>query len=171
MALREKGMIKVKSFDLPLSYRINERRERLILGNNCFSNQGRLDTRFGSSRANITAIPDAILSGSFFKNSDGERFRIVKAGTKMYKVAASGSSTVIKTGLTATTKHRGYTFNNRHIILIESDGLFQYDGTTFTQLGQAAPTTPTTALSTWVATLPSARSSATRFLGLPEAGG
>ena len=111
---------------------------------NVFSSQGRLQTRHGISKFNATALTDSVLSLSHFINNAGTVFILAKVGTVLYKVTAT-ANTAIKTGLTATTKHRAITHNNRHIIAIESDGLFSYDGTTFTQLGQASPTAPTVA--------------------------
>jgi hypothetical protein len=91
---------------------------------------------------------ESCLSISYFKKSDGTRYKIVKAGTSIYSVSASGTQTAIKTGLSSTTKHRGITLDDRHIIAVESDGLYSFNGTTFTQLGQAPPTTLTAAIST-----------------------
>ena len=102
------------------------------------------------SRYNATKIGDGntnISSISYFKDVDDTIVVFAKVGTVLYSVAESGVHTELKTGLTSTTKHRGLTLNNRHIISIESDGLFQYDSADgFTQLGQDAPSAPTTAL-------------------------
>lgn len=133
------------SLALPVSYRLNETRERLFDARNVYPNQGRLSTRFGVRRYNSTSLAGEILSASFFKDTSNNRKLLAKVGTVIYSVAASGAHTSIKTGLTSTTKHRGVTFDNRHIIAVENDGLFQWDGTTFTQLGQAAPSAPTIA--------------------------
>jgi len=114
---------------------------------NVFTNQGRIETRHGFSKYNSTALASGVDSISFFEKSDNTKYVLVKAGTILYKLEATGASTELKTGLTAGTRHRGVTFNDRHIIAIGSDGLFSYDGTTFTQLGQAAPGTLTAAVS------------------------
>jgi hypothetical protein len=71
---------------------------------------------------------------------------IAKVGAVIYDVQESGAHTVLVSGLTATTKHRGITFGNRHFISVESDGFYQYDGTTFTKFSQAAPVGFTVAL-------------------------
>jgi len=146
MPLNLRASKKVRDFDLAVSYRIHERRNKLIDARNVFSNQGRLETRFGSSRYNSTTLGGSILSLSSFQKSDASNYTIAKVGTSLYSVAISGAHTEIKSGLGATTKHRGVTFNNRHIISIEGDGLFSWDGTIFSQLGQAAPATLTATL-------------------------
>jgi hypothetical protein len=143
MPLNLRSSKKNRSFDLPVSYRINESRERLRDALNVFSNQGRLETRFGRSLYNSTLLSGSVLSISFFKKADGTRYLLAKVDDTIYSVSSSGAHTAIKTGLSAATKHRGVTWNrgstSRHIISCESDGLFQFDGITFTQLGQDAP--------------------------------
>lgn len=143
MPLNLRAIKKVKKFNLPLSYRIYERGMKLIEARNVISTQDRLDTRFGTSRLNAVAFDGPILSLSSFVKTDGTIYQIAKVGTVLYSVSTTGAHTSIKTGLSAGTKHRGITENNRHIIAIESDGLFSWDGTTFTQLGQDAPATLT----------------------------
>lgn len=91
---------------------------------------------------------DPVTSVSYFKKSDGTRYKLAKAGTTLYSVAASGAHTAVKTGLSSSTKHRGITLNDRHIVAIESDGLYSFNGTTFTQLGQSPPTAVTAAATT-----------------------
>jgi hypothetical protein len=143
---------KQRSFNMPVSFRVNERNERLRDALNVISNQERLETRFGRSLYNSTLLSGQPLSVSFFKTAGGTRYLIAKVGTTIYSVASSGAHTAIKTGLSATTKHRGITWargaSSRHIISCESDGLFQWDGTNFTQLGQAGPSAPTVAAGT-----------------------
>jgi hypothetical protein len=143
MPLNLRASKKVKKFNLPLSYRIYERGMKLIEARNVISTQDRLDTRFGTSRFNAVALDGPILSLSSFVKTDGTVYQIAKVGTALYSVSTTGAHTSIKTGLTSTTKHRGITENDRHIIAIENDGLFSWDGTTFSQLGQAAPATLT----------------------------
>lgn len=145
MALNLRASQKVREFNLPVSYRIYEKGNKLIDARNVFSNQGRLETRFGTSRYNSTALVDSIESLSFLIKSDGNRYCIAKSGTSLYSVATVGAHTEIKTGLTAGTNHKGVVFNDRQIIAIESDGLFSWNGSTFSQLGQAAPATLTAA--------------------------
>ena len=143
MPLNLKAAKKFRSFDLPVSFLINETRERFRDALNVFSNQGRLETRFGTSLYLETLLGGPVLSLSFFKNASGTRYLLAKVGTTLYSVQPTGAHTAIKTGLTATTKHRGRTWargsSSRHIIAIEEDGLFQWDGTDFTQLGQDPP--------------------------------
>jgi hypothetical protein len=143
MPLSKRASKKTRSFDLPVSYKVNETRDRLRDALNVMSNQGRLETRFGRSRYNSTSLGGSVLSTSFFKNASNTRYLLAKVGSVMYSVASAGAHTSIKTGLTSTTKHRALTWargtSSRHIIAIENDGLYQWNGTTFGQLGQAAP--------------------------------
>jgi hypothetical protein len=152
MPLQGKNAKLYRSFDFGVSYRIGENRDRFKDALNVFSNQGRLETRFGRSLYNSTLLSGPILSLSFFKTSSGVKYVLAKVGTTLYSVATSGASTAIKTGLSAGTKHRGITWSrgasSRHIISIEGDGLFQWNGTTFTQLGQDPPVGHTVATTT-----------------------
>jgi hypothetical protein len=152
MPLKEKGIKKFENFDLAVSYRINETRDRLRDALNIFSNQGRLETRFGRSLYITDLFTDPVISMSFFKAANGNRYLLAKVGSDLYKVSTSGAHTIIKSGLSANTKHRGITWgrgaSSRHIIAIENDGLFQWDGTTFTQLGQEPPVGHTVATTT-----------------------
>lgn len=143
MPLNLRGSEKIQNFNVPVSYRIQDNNGKFLDARNVNSIQGRLDTRFGYSRYNSTALSGPIISLSSFIKTDGTKHTIAKVGTELLKVPSTGSATVIKSGLSATTKHKGITGNDRHIISCESDGLFSWDGTTFTQLGQAAPTTLT----------------------------
>ena len=156
MPLEKRDIFKTRAFSQPISYRVDENRDRLRDASNVFSNQNRLETRFGMSRFNDTSGGGSILSCSYFKKSNGTRYYIAKIGTVLYKFETTGAWTSIKTGLSATTKHTAKTFNDRHIIACEADGLFAYDGTNFYSLGQAAPSAPTVAASGSGATLPSA---------------
>lgn len=132
---------------MPVSFRLNAK-DRMIDASNVVTIQDVLETRNGISRWNTVAFSGSPQSISFFKDNTNNNILIVKDGDTLYKADETGAHTSILTGLTAGTKHRGVTFNNRHIIAIQGDGLFSYDGTTLTQLGQAAPTTaPTVAAS------------------------
>lgn len=115
---------------------------------NVYTNRKRLDTRHGISRYNATAFSAAPKSVTFFKENDNTTHIVVKDGGTLYDAQATGAHTSIKTGLSSGTKHRAVSFNNRHIIAIEGDGLFSWDGTTFSQLGQAPPSTGSVALDT-----------------------
>lgn len=128
---------------MSVSYRIYERGKKFLDARNVITNQNRLETRFGYSRYNAMTLDGSVLSLSFFKNSTPTRFCLAKVGTTLKSVSVASTHSDIKTGLTSTTKHRGVTGNDRHFIAIESDGLFSWDGTTFSQLGQAPPTTLT----------------------------
>jgi len=115
---------------------------------NVYSAQNRLDTRFGSSRFNAVSLGGKVQSLSFFTKSDGTQYTLAKVGTELISVSTTGAHTVIKSGLSVDTVHRGITANDRHIIALGIDGLFSWDGTTFTELGQAAPSAPTLTAST-----------------------
>jgi hypothetical protein len=148
MPLKRRSASIFKKLSLPVSYKLLDE-NGLYDARNIFDNKGITETRHGIARYNDTAVSDSdatsIISTSYFKHSDGTRYKVVKVGTKLFSVASSGAHTTIKTGLSSSTKHRGITLNDRHIIAIESDGLFSWNGTTFTQLGQQAPTTVTAA--------------------------
>jgi hypothetical protein len=152
MPLNLRASKKQRTFDLPVSYKINETRERLKDAMNVFSNQGRLETRYGRSLYNSTLLSGSVTSISFFKHSNGTRYLIAKVGTTLVSVNTSGAATTIKTGLTAGVKHRGITWargsTSRHIISCGADGLFQWDGTTFTILGEDPPVGHTIATTT-----------------------
>ena len=62
-----------------MSFRIAEGRERLRDCQNVMSYQGRLDTRFGTSRLNSTTLGGPVLSLSLYEKEDGTFFQIVKA--------------------------------------------------------------------------------------------
>lgn len=146
MTLKRRISHKIFNFDLPVSYLANETRMRYRDALNIFSNQGKGETRFGRSRVNSVALPGPVMSLSFFKNSSGSRFKIAKVGEELYSIDPSGNSTLIKSGLSALTKHRGITLargtSSRHLIALEEDGLFQFDGENFSPLGQEPPPAP-----------------------------
>jgi hypothetical protein len=139
LPLARRAVKPIKNFSTSVSYRVGEARERLRDALNVYSNQGRLETRFGYSRFNATSLGGPVLSASFFKDVDSASYRLAKVGAAIYKVNAVGAATSLKTGLTATTKYRAVTMNDRHILAIESDGLYSYNGVSFTALGQAPP--------------------------------
>lgn len=143
MALKKRASKKIREFDFGVSYKVNETRDRFKDALNVFSLQKRLETRHGRSRYNSTLLGGSVKSLSFFKNANGDRHILAKVGTVLYKVNPSGAATSLKTGLSANTKHRGITWargeSSRHIISIEGDGLFQWDGTDFTILGSDPP--------------------------------
>ncbi len=147
MPLNQRATNKLQDFNVPVSYRVHEKERKFLDARNVQSVQKRLDTRFGSSRYNATALNGAIQSISFFTKSDGSRYLIAKAGSDLVSVSEAGSHTVIKADLDLNIVHRGVTGNDRHIISIGSDGLFSWDGTTFSILGQEAPPKPTVAIS------------------------
>lgn len=146
MPLRKRAVNRWRNFNLPISYKVGAQ-NRLKDARNVCTIQDILETRHGISRYNTTAFNDIPLSISFFRKNNNISHLLVKDGTALYDAQAMGSHTAIKTGLTSSTKHRGVTFNNRHIFAIEGDGLFSWNGATFSQLGQAVPSAPTVAAS------------------------
>jgi hypothetical protein len=166
MSVKNRTLSITNSLSMPVSFK-QLSKDKLYDARNVFDNQGVTETRNGVARYNSTAVSNSpfildesildydllgsdaaqatyttILSGSYFKTSAGVRYKIVKVGTVLFSVEASGVSTILLTGLTVTTKYRGVTLGDRHIIALE-DALYSYNGTTLTQLGQAAPTTLT----------------------------
>lgn len=144
MGLRQKNILALKKFSSGVSYRLLD--DKLYDAQNVYDDQGTTVTRNGIKRFNTTTLGGPVLSQSFFKTEDNTRYRIAKVGTVLYSVNATGAATSLKTGLSASTKHRGVTLDGRHIIFIETDGIFSFNGTTFTQLGQARPTGISTAI-------------------------
>jgi hypothetical protein len=142
MSLRRKNLSIHKSLSMPVSYKLLAP-DKLYDARNIYDNQGVTETRPGVMRYNSTSLGGRVLSKSYFKKTDGTRYKLAKVGTVLYSVAASGAHTTLKSGLSSSTKHRGVTINDRHIIAIEGDGLYSFNGTTFTQLGQSPPSTLT----------------------------
>lgn len=146
MPLNLRASKKFNSFDLPVSFKMGEARNMLRDALNVFSNQGRLETRFGRSRFNTESLGGPILSMTFFENAKREVFLIAKVGGSLFVVNKTGEHTEIKSGLSVNTKHRALTWgrgaSSRHIIAIEEDGLFQFDGEDFGILGQVPPAAP-----------------------------
>jgi hypothetical protein len=153
MPLNLRASDKLQEFNVPVSYRIYERRGKFLDARNVNTIQGRLDTRFGSSRFNSVGLSGAVRSLSFFSKSDGSQYLIAKVDNgdtdDLVVVSESGAHSYFGLPLSKTTVHRGITVNDRHIIAIESDGLFSFNGTIgeFSRLGQAAPTGITVAKS------------------------
>jgi hypothetical protein len=145
MPLQRRATRKIKGFDISLSLKANEDRERFIDARNVYSSQDKLQTRHGMSRFNDTSLGGACLSLSYFQDTDEVNYILSKVGEDVFKVAETGASTSLKSGLVVGSKHRGLTLNNKHLMAIETDGLFQYNGTDFTQLGQSGPIAPTLA--------------------------
>lgn len=140
MPLSRRASVREQDFRKGVSYRVAEGGDKLLDALNVISVQDRLDTRHGTSRYNSTTLGGSPLSLSFFVKSSGSRYCLAKVGTTILSVATSGAHTTVKSALTSTTRHRAITDNDRHIIAVENDGLYSFNGTTFTQLGQAAPT-------------------------------
>ncbi len=138
MTVRKRALKTFRNLNLPVSYHILDEKH-LSDARNIFENKGVTDTRFGLARYNSISLGGPILSVSYFRKSDGTSYKLAKVGTNLYSVSSSGASTVIKSGLSASTKHKAVTLTDRHIVTIESDGLFSFDGTIFTQLGQLPP--------------------------------
>lgn len=142
MTLRKRAIKDYRKLNKPISYRILDQ-DKLSDCRNIISNEGIEETRYGLKRYNDTSLGGSVTSQSFFKKGTGTAYRLAKVGTVLYKISPSGAHTSLKTGLTAGVKHRAVTFIDRHIIALGSDGLFFYDGTNFSPLGQALPSTAT----------------------------
>lgn len=149
MPLFQKNARKYRSFSVPVSFKMNESKDKLRDALNVFSIQDRLETRHGRSLYNTEALPGPVISMSYFETAKATKFLIAKVGGDVYAVSRTGAHTLLKSGLSETTKHRALTIargeSSRHIIAIENDGIFQFDGASFTTLGQGAPTPPTVA--------------------------
>jgi hypothetical protein len=145
MPLLRRAQKRWKNFNMPVSYKVNAK-DKFVDAANVVTIQDVLETRHGISRWNATAFSAAPQSISYFKDNSSDRYIIIKDGTSLYRARQTGAHVLLKSGLSADTKHRGVTFNNRHIISIEGDGLYSYDGITFSQLGQVgSPLLPTVA--------------------------
>lgn len=144
MSLRKRNTQSFKKLNVGISYKLLD--DKLYDAQNVYNNKDNQETRFGIGRFNATSLGGSVISISYFKNEDGARYKLAKVGTVLYRVNVTGAATSIKTGLSATTKHRGITLDGRHIIAIETDGLFSYNGTSFTQLGNSAPISGTLAI-------------------------
>jgi hypothetical protein len=142
MTLRKRALKNYRPMNQPVSFRLLAQ-DKLSDARNIIDNEGVQETRYGLKRYNATGLGGAIISQTFFKKSDGTSYRLAKVGDTIYEVANTGASTALETGLDATSKHRAVTFIDRHIIAVEDDGLFYFDGTDFSPLGQAAPSAAT----------------------------
>ncbi|MDQ3159099.1 MAG: hypothetical protein M3P98_03140 [bacterium] len=144
MPLNLRASKNIGSFNVPVSYRIHDRSGKFLDAKNVCSVQDRLDTRYGSSRLNAVSLGGSIKSLSYFSKSDGSQYTIAKVGTKLYSVAETGAPVEIvftpsNGEITEESVHRGITDNDRHIIAIEDNGLYSWDGITFSRLGQSKP--------------------------------
>lgn len=142
---------------MPVSYKVLEQ-DKMPDAVNIVTNQKLLELRPGTSRYNSTAINSGaqLNSVSFFKDNSGNKHVLAKSQGSLYSVSQSSSHTLLSSAFTSnlTDKHRAVTFRGRHLIAMGSAGLYQYNGTTFTQLGQASPNAPTVAASGSGGTLP-----------------
>lgn len=146
MPQARRGTKKFNSLNMGVSYKV-QNDDRMRDARNVCTIQDRLETRHGISRHNDTAFAASPDSITYFKDNSENRYLVVKDGTTLYSAKASGAHTSIKTGLTDGNKHRGVSYNGRHIIASGSDGLFSWDGATFSPLGVAPPSAPSVAAS------------------------
>lgn len=142
MTLKKRAIKSYRSLNVPMSFKLMDQ-NKLSYAQNIINNDDVQETRYGLKRFNSTSLGGPAISQSFFKKANGTAYRLAKVGTTLYSVQSTGAHTAIKTGLTSTTRHRAVTFIDRHIVAIEGDGLFFFDGTNFSELGQAAPAAPT----------------------------
>jgi hypothetical protein len=145
MSLKKRATLSLRKFNAPINYKVLG--DKLADAQNVYDNKGVTETRFGIKKFNTTSLGGSVISTSFFKDNSGDRYLIAKVGTVLYKVNSVGAATSLKTGLSENTKHRGVTLDGRHIIGIETDGLFTFNGTIFTQLGQSQPSSLAVAVS------------------------
>ena len=140
------GSLKIPEFNIGLSYRLDEKllsyREQI----NGMINNRRLEKRYGIDfliKDGSGDSPDfgRINSISYFQDADSVRNYLFKSGASFYRVDNDSTSFVtLGSGFNADSKHRGLTLNNRHMVAMGDDGLYQYVGTTFTQAGNQLPT-------------------------------
>jgi len=162
MPLSKRRSLKWKFWKMPVSYNILAQ-DRMADARNVCTIQKILQTRPGTERYNDTSISNKeILSLSYFLDHDENQHIIAKAGRDFLSVPTSGASSILyggftldedildedlitdnSTQLSLSTRHRAVTWNGRHFMAVEGDGLYQFDGTTLTQLGQAPPSAPT----------------------------
>lgn len=154
MPLARRASLNFDNMNLGVSYRINEEGSFLQDASNVCSNQGRLETRRGTSRYNAVELASNPLSLSYYQAPSATKYVLAKCGTVLYSASILAAHTSVKTGLGATTKHRAVTINGRHIIAC--GGLYSFNGTTFTQLGQDVPAVPNSSASATGGTLPTA---------------
>lgn len=139
MPLNLRASEKIKNFNVGVSYRRNDRSGKFLEARNVNSVQNGLDTRFGTSRHNSVALPGPIRSQSFFTKSDGSQYLLATVGGNLYSVSESGAHFLVAEDFTVNATHRGVTDNDRHIISTSDGGLYSWDGTDFTDLGQTPP--------------------------------
>lgn len=148
MPLNLRATRKVSNFNVGVSYKINDQSGKFLDARNVQSVQDRLDTRFGTSRYNAEPLPGAVQSLSFFSKSDGSRYTLAMVDRFLYVVNLLGPQQVpgedtlnhAAFPVEVNAKHRGITWNDRHIIAVEGlNRLYSYDGEIFTQLGQDPP--------------------------------
>lgn len=148
MPLLKSGKLTWDFSKIAVSYNVKPKKKATD-ARNLLTIEDVLQTRPGYVRYNDTQIEAGynVISLSDFKDLSDNLITLAKVNTSLYKIATSGVSTAVKTGLTVNQKHRGVNFRDRHLIAMGPDGAFQYDGTVFTQLGQAVPSAPTVAAS------------------------
>lgn len=171
MPQRLKQTFQFKNLNLPVSYN-SQVKNKMRDARNVFTNRDRLDTRHGVSRLNNFAagayafflddskldlnkldsgnfvsdesVLSDIKSVTFFKKTDNTSYYIVKAGSSLYSINNSDVHQFLVNGLDTDLKHRAITMTDRHIIAIGTDGLYSYDGTIFSSLGQDSSDTAVT---------------------------
>ncbi len=144
MPLSRKATVKIDKFTFGCSFLLDEKDLSFKDAKNITLNDFKLEKRYGIwplSEANLQD-PQSV---SFFKKADSTRYFIVRNRLGFSRVnPEDGSVTTISNTLTRTRRHRGLTWINRHIIA-DADGLFQYDGSVLTQVGQQSPVAVTLA--------------------------
>ena len=151
---------------MPVSYKVLQE-GKMADALNVASDENVLITRNGYTRYNSTQLHSTkeINSVSYFKDNSGTIRVLAKVQEDVYSVSTSGSHVLIEGGflldvdildedelldgslLTASNKHRAVTIRGRHIVAMGSNGLFSWDGTTWSKLGQSIPAALTATVS------------------------
>jgi hypothetical protein len=143
MPLSKKAILKIKEFNFGVSYRIDEKSLSFKDAQNVSLNDGKLEKRNAIRPLSLANLQDP-QSVSYFKKSDLSRYYLIRSASDFSKLnAEDGTVTTISGTLSRTRRHRALTWIDRHIIA-DADGLFQFDGSVFTQVGQQSPASPLT---------------------------
>lgn len=145
MPLNLRGSQKQGNFNVPVSYRIHDKSGKFLDARNVQSTQGRLDTRFGTSKFNAVPLDGPVKSLSFFVSSSGVRHAFGVVGDVFTRINEVGAhDAVLNLEESGFNRHFGITGNDRHFLAFggsvgNNDGLYAIDASTIVQLGQRAP--------------------------------
>lgn len=143
MPLRDGARRLYRAFDKGVSYISGDIGDKLIDAQNFIILQNKLQTRPGLKKFTSAAFSEAPQSLSFYKKDSGAKKVLAKTGATLQAAdPETGIFSSIKSGLSAANIHDAVNMLGRHIVALGSDGLYEYDGTTFDSLGAAAPNAP-----------------------------